>query len=191
MPFSKIPAFLQALRAADAGEATKLAFEFLILTAARTSEVLGARWDEIDREGKTWTIPAIRIKAGRKHRVPLSNRCLELIKRAEAVSDGGPFVSPGRSQKAAISNMAFLMLLRRMKRTDITAHGFRSSFRDWAEEKTNTPRSVVEAALAHLVKDKTEAAYFRFDLFDRRGKLMDSWTKFTTAIPSKVVPMRA
>ena len=191
LPYSEVPAFLQILRAADASDATKLAFEFLILTAARTSEVLGARWDEIDRESKTWTIPAVRIKAGREQRVPLSSRCVECLTLAEAIADGGPFVFPGRSPKAPLSNMAFLMLLRRIKRTDITAHGFRSSFRDWAAEKTNTPRTVVEAALAHVVKDKTEAAYFRSDLFELRRKLMDNWTKFATASPAKVVPMRA
>lgn len=191
LPYADVPAFIELVRTAEAGEATKLAFEFLILTAARTSEVLGARWEEIDREAKTWTIPGVRIKAGREHRVPLSPRSLEILKKAEALADGGPFIFPGRSPKAPLSNMAFLMLLRRMNRTDITAHGFRSSFRDWAAEKTNTPRTVVEAALAHVVKDKTEAAYFRSDLFELRRKLMDNWTRCATARPTKVVPMRA
>jgi integrase len=189
LPYAEVPAFIETIRKADTSEAIKLAFEFLILTAARTSEVLGARWDEIDLESKTWTIPGVRIKAGREHRVPLSARCLEILKRAEALADGGPFVFPGRSPKATLSNMAFLMLLRRMERTDITAHGFRSSFRDWAAEKATAPRTVVEAALAHVVKDKTEAAYFRSDLFELRRKLMDNWTKFVTSSPAKILTM--
>ena len=98
---------------------------------------------------------------------------------------------PGRSPKSSLSNMAFLMFLRRIQRTDITAHGFRSSFRDWTAERTNTPRSVVEAALAHVVKDKTEAAYFRSDLFDLRRKLMESWSKFSTSKPADVVSIGA
>jgi integrase len=191
LAYAELPTFIQSLRTVDANESTKLAFEFLILTAARTSEVLGARWDEVDLESKVWTIPAIRIKAGREHRVPLSARSVELVKRAQAIADGGPFVFPGRSPKSPLSNMALLMFLRRTGRTDITAHGFRSSFRDWTAERTNTPRSVVEAALAHIVKDKTEAAYFRSDLFDLRRKLMDSWAKFATSRPAVVVSIRA
>jgi integrase len=190
LPYSDVPKFIESVRATDAGEVTKLAFEFLILTAARTSEGLGARWEEIDLKSRTWTIPGVRIKAGREHRVPLSRRCLEILNQADAVRDGGPYVFPGRSSKAPLSNMAFLMLLRRMERTDITAHGFRSSFRDWAAEKTNRPRAVVEAALAHVVKDKTESAYFRSDLFDLRRRLMDDWERFVMKLPAKVLPHR-
>jgi integrase len=179
LAYGQVPAFVHTLRDANAGESAKLALEFLILTAARTGEVIGARWDEIDRNGKSWTIPGVRIKAGRQHRVPLSTRCLELLDSAEQLADAGDFVFPGRSPKAPLSNMVFLMLLRRLKRTDITAHGFRSAFRDWAAERTNMPHAVCEAALAHVVKDKTEAAYFRSDLFDQR-MLMDSWTRFAT-----------
>jgi integrase len=191
LPYTQIPAFLKTLQETDAGESTKLAFEFLILTATRTSEVIGARWEEIDRDARTWTIPATRIKAGREHRVPLSSRCLELLDGAKTIADGGPFVFPGRSPKVPLSNMVFLMLLRRLKRDDITAHGFRSAIRDWAAERTNFPRSVCEAALAHVVKDKTEAAYFRSDLFEQRCQLMDLWAKFATMAPAKVLPMQA
>jgi integrase len=180
LPYADVPTFLLTLRDADAAEAVKLAFEFLILTATRTSEVLGARWEEIDRDAKVWTIPGERIKAGRVHRVPLSDRCLELLERAAKIADGGPFVFPGRSERKPLSNMVFLMLLRRLKRNDITAHGFRSAFRDWAAERTNVPRAVCEAALAHVVKDKSEAAYFRSDLFERRRELMDAWATFAT-----------
>jgi len=184
LPYSEVPAFVHALRAFNTSASIKLAFEFLILTAARTSEVLEARWEEVDREAKMWTIPANRIKAGREHRVPLSARCLEVIDAAKGLADGGPFVFPGRSPKAPLSNMAFLMLLRRMERTDITAHGFRSSFRDWAAETQRfTPRDVVESALAHVVKNKTEAAYFRSDLFELRRELMGAWEQFSTTEP--------
>jgi integrase len=131
------------------------------------------------------------MKAGREHRVPLPLRCVELLHATRRIADGGPFVFPGRSPKAPLSNMTFLMLLRRIGRTDITAPGFRSSFRDWAAERTNTPRAVVEAALAHVVKDKTEAAYLRSDLFELRRKLMDSWARFATSEPAKVMPIRA
>jgi integrase len=191
LPFADVPAFLQTIRAAETGESVKLAFEFLILTAARTGEVIGARWEELDLEAKTWIIPADRMKAGREHRVPLSARCLELLERAKQITDGGPFVFPGRSPEASLSNMVFLMLLRRLDSDDITPHGFRSAFRDWAAERTSFPRTVCEAALAHVVKDKTEAAYFRSALFERRRKLMDNWTKFATAKPADVVSIGA
>lgn len=191
LPYAQVPAFLESLRSTEAGEPTRLAFEFLILTATRTGEVVGARWDEIDVDAKTWTIPGARIKAGREHRIPLSPRCLELLERARAIADGGPFVFPGRSPKASMSNMVFLMLLRRMKRSGITAHGFRSAFRDWAAERTRFPRSVCEAALAHVVKDRTEAAYFRSDLFEQRRELMDTWAKFATSKPAAILAIRA
>ncbi len=191
LPYTEVPTFLTLLRSASAGEPTRLAFEFLILTAARTSEVIGARWDEIDLKTKTWTVPANRIKAGREHRVPLSGRCVELLEHAQAIADGGPFVFPGRFPKTPLSNTVFLMLLRRLDHVDTTGHGFRSAFRDWAAERTNFPRSVCEAALAHVVKDKTEAAYFRSDLFDLRRNLMDTWAHFATAALAKVLPLRA
>ena len=191
LPYAQVPAFVLTLRDVEANEFTKVAFEFLILTATRTSETLGARWNEIDREAETWTIPAARIKAGREHRIPLSKRCLELLERAEALADGSTYVFHGRSPNAPLSNMVFLMLLRRMKCEGITAHGFRSSFRDWAAEKTNVPRAAVEAALAHVVRDRTEAAYFRSDLFDLRRDLMDRWSAFATTATARVVAIRA
>lgn len=189
LPYSQVPEFVQIIRDSKTGEPAKLAFEFLILTAARTTEVTGAKWTEIDRESKTWTIPAERIKAGREHRVPLSERCLEILAAAEKLSDGCPYVFRGRTSKVPLSNMVFLMLLRRVERTNITTHGFRSTFRDWAAEKTSAPRAVCEAALAHVVGNKTEAAYFRSDLFEQRRKLMDSWAQFATKEPAKVLPL--
>jgi integrase len=191
LPYAQVPAFIQALRSSDASESVKLAFEFLILTAARTSEVIGARWEEIDKDAKTWTIPASRIKAGREHRVPLSDRCIELMEEAEKKRDAGAFVFVGKSPERSLSNMAFLMLLRRMGRDDITAHGFRSAFRDWAAERTNMPRAVCEAALAHVVKNKAEAAYFRSDLLEQRRSLMTTWSRFATTQLGNVVTIGA
>ena len=191
LPYQALPTFLHALRDADSGEVVKLALEFTILSASRTAETLNATWAEIDLEAKSWTIPGQRMKAGVEHRVPLSPRCIKILERAKALSDGGPYVFPGRSPKKPLSNMVFLMALRRMKRTDLTTHGFRSTFRDWAAERTNVPRAVCEAALAHTLRDKTEAAYNRTDLFDRRRDLMASWSKFATSKPADVVAIRA
>ena len=131
------------------------------------------------------------MKAGREHRIPLSPRCVEILERAKALSGEGLYVFPGRKDKRPLSNMAFLMTVRRMKRSGFTPHGFRSSFRNWAAERTNFPRAVCEAALAHTLPDKTEAAYNRTDLFDRRYDLMASWSKFSTSKPADVVVIRA
>jgi integrase len=164
------------------------ALEFTILTACRTSEVLGATWDEIDVERKFWTIPASRMKAAREHRVPLSPRCLEI---AEAMRKKGAdgFVFPGPKPKEPLSTMAMAMLLRRMK-AEITVHGFRSSFRDWASETTGFPHEVCEMALAHTIANKAEAAYRRGDLFEKRRKLMEAWMGYcATPKAAKVVQL--
>lgn len=179
LPYKVLPEFLIELKAGDAGIAVKLAFEFMILTAARTSEALLARWSEIDMKAKTWTIPADRMKAHREHRVPLAARSLAVLREAAQVREG-EFVFPGRTSKKPLSNTVFLMTLRRMNRGDLTGHGFRSSFRDWAAEATNFSREVCEAALAHTLKDKTEAAYNRTDLFEKRRALMEAWAVFAT-----------
>jgi integrase len=175
LPYTEVPAFIRTLRASDSNEPTKLAFEFLILTATRTNEVLQARWTEV-KDG-VWTIPAERMKARREHRVPLSPRCLAILRRAKQLSDGGEYVFCGRSEGKPLSNMALLMTLRRMKLA-VTVHGFRSAFRDWAAERTNIPREVCEMALAHTIKDKAEAAYRRGDLLDKRRELMTAWAEF-------------
>lgn len=180
LAFQEVPEFIQALRGAESGLVVRLAFELTVLCAARTSETLRATWGEVDLKSKTWTIPAARMKAGVDHRVPLSKRSVEILKQAKLISDGGPYVFPGRHEGKPLSNMVFLMTLRRMKRDNLTAHGFRSSFRDWAAERTNVPRAVCEAALAHTLRDKTEAAYNRTDLFARRRELMDLWSRFAT-----------
>jgi integrase len=191
LPYQQVPAFIQALRDAHAAESVRLAFELTILCATRTSETLWASWSEIDLEARTWTIPSTRMKAGIEHRVPLSARCVEILRRAQAMAGDSEFVFPGRSNKKPLSNMAFLMVLRRMKRDDLTAHGFRSSFRDWAAERTHFPRNVCEAALAHTLRDKTEAAYNRTDLFERRRDLMTAWSTFAVTQTAAVLPIRA
>lgn len=182
LPYTDVSTFIKALREIDAAEPVRLAFEYLILTATRTSEVLNATWQEIDFDQAMWTIPAVRMKAGREHRVPLPERCIEILRRVEALKTEGDYIFPGRSDTKPLSNMAFLMAIRRMK-LKITAHGFRSSFRDWASEQTNFPRDVCEMALAHTIKDKVEAAYRRGDLFEKRRELMRAWAHFASPVP--------
>ncbi len=154
----------------------KLAFEFLVLTATRSGEVRGALWTEIDRGEGAWIIPARRTKAAREHRVPLCRRALEILEEARALDHGSPLVFPGL-RRNPIATTALSELLRELKIAAVP-HGFRSSFRDWAAEDTDHPREVVEAALAHVVQNKVEAAYRRTDLFDRRRRLMDDWAAY-------------
>ena len=178
LPFADVPGFVTRLRKSEVGELTKLAFEFLILTAARTGEVIGARWHEIEEDREClWTIPVERMKAGRAHRVPLSERCLAIVRQAKALGGNSPFVFTGRSGVKPLSSMVFLMALRRMGLA-VTGHGFRSSFWDWASKATNFPREVCEMALAHTVEGKVEAAYHRGDLLQKRRELMQSWSVF-------------
>jgi integrase len=196
LPYAALPAFLMRLRGQDG--TTARALEFAILTAARTGEVIGTRWREIDLIGKVWTVPDERMKAGKEHRVPLSERALAILEAAHAASDAADreqqFVFAGGEPGRPLSNMAFLMLLRRMKRDDLTAHGFRSTFRDWSAERTNSPREVAELALAHTVGDKVEAAYRRGDMFERRRRLMQQWATFCTSpvdqAQNKIVSLR-
>ena len=180
LPYAEVGAFMRDLRERDAVAARAL--EFLILTVARTSETLEARWEEIDLADRVWTMPAERMKSGREHRVPLSDaaiRVLDLMKSGRQ-SD---YVFPGQKRGRPLSNMAMLILLRRMKRSDLTAHGFRSTFRDWCAERTNFPNEVAEMALAHAVGDKVEAAYRRGDLFNKRRALLDRWAEYCSASP--------
>ena len=172
LPFIEIASFRADLRAFD-GLAPR-ALEIIILTAARTSEALDARWTEFDLAQSLWVIPGERMKAGREHRVPLSARAVAILTELFTLRQN-EFVFPGFKPGRPLSNMALLMLLRRMNRPDITVHGFRSTFRDWAAETTNFPNHVVEAALAHTVADKVEGAYRRGELFGKRRKLMDAW----------------
>ena len=197
LPFDDMPDFLAALRGRD-GMAAR-ALEFAALTTARTGEVLGARWGEIDLMAKVWTVPAERMKAGREHRVPLSAAALDVLEKVRPLAlarDGKPDMSapvfPGPRRALPMSNMTMLMLLRRMGRGELTAHGFRSTFSDWAAERTAYPREVVEMALAHVIESKVEAAYRRGDLFEKRRRLMADWARFCAAPPAgDVVPLRA
>ena len=189
MPYSDISSFIHRIRNSSLGEPTRLAFEFLILTAARTNEVLRSQWNEIDLDRKVWTIPPSRMKAGREHRIPLTQRCVEILRRAKECAGDSKFVFPGRKSTEPMTNMVFLMTLRRMEEA-ITVHGFRSAFRDWAAERTNFSREVCEMALAHTIKDKAEAAYRRGDLFEKRRALMDAWCNFATKATAEIVPLR-
>ena len=186
LPWREIGGFMGQLRNRD-GMAS-LALQFAILTAARTGEVIGATWAEIDLSKAVWTIPAARMKAGREHRVPLSARAVEILRAAIPANQGDAapvaasgFVFPGGRATKGLSNMAMLALLRRMERPDVTAHGFRSALRDWCAETTAYPPELAEAALAHMTTDKTVAAYLRGDLFDKRRRLMDDWAVFCAA----------
>jgi integrase len=188
MPYAEVPTFVERLRSGGPDRLTALAFEFLILTATRTSEVLHARWPEVDLAKGVWTIPANRMKAHREHRVPLSAQAVDILTEARALGSSSPWLFPGRSLSKPLSNMTFLMALRRMGLT-ITAHGFRSAFRDWAAEQTNFPREVCEMALAHTIKDKAEAAYRRGDLFEKRRNLMETWAGYISLTSGKVIDM--
>jgi len=179
LPYAQLPAFISALRAEE-GVAAR-ALEFAILTAARTGEVIGARWNEINRDDRVWTVPSSRMKSCKEHRVPLGSRALAILGQMGLLIDQPPgtYVFPGGKRGRPLSNMAFLMLLKRMGRGDLTAHGFRSTFRDWAAERTNYPSEVAEMALAHTITSKVEQAYRRGDLFDRRRRMMADWGSFT------------
>lgn len=177
LPYPDVPAFVSQVRSVEAISA--LALEFLILTAARTGEVIGARWNEIDLENELWTVPAGRMKAGREHRAPLSARALEILQYVSPLkAEPDAFVFPGGKEGRGLSVMAMTMMLRRCGKGDYTVHGFRSAFRDWAGEETDTPREVAEAALAHVVGDATERAYRRGDALQKRRELMDAWDVF-------------
>jgi integrase len=189
LPYVQITEYLEELRQRE-GIAAR-ALEFAILTAARTGEVIGARWDEIDLAAKIWIIPETRMKAGREHRVPLSDAAMSVLKFMQSVRQN-EYVFPG-DRRASLSNMALLMMLRRKKCGDLTTHGFRSTFRTWAAERTAFAREVVEAALAHVVGNKVEAAYQRGDMFEKRRRLMDAWAEFCkkASATAKIVPMRS
>ncbi|MGA7453957.1 MAG: integrase arm-type DNA-binding domain-containing protein [Rhodoplanes sp.] len=188
LPYAELPAFMSELAALPGVVARAL--EFLILTAARTAEVTGARWDEIDIGKAVWAVPAERMKAGREHRVPLSARAVELLAALPREADW-VFPSPARAG-APISDSAMLRTLRRRLRSDIVPHGFRSTFSDWGTELTNFPHRMIEMALAHQVGNETERAYRRTDLFDKRRKLMEMWAGFAYSPPPAgvVVPLK-
>jgi integrase len=188
LPYAEIGAFMVELHG-HKGIAPR-ALEFCILTATRTAEIIAAEWPEIDLQAKTWTIPAGRMKAGREHRVPLSPAAIKALRAVEGHHK--KYVFPGHKRGTHLSAWGMLAVLRRMNRKDITVHGFRSTFRDWCSETTSYPEAVAEMALAHTLSDKTEAAYRRGDLFEKRRKLMNEWARYCEKVRTKagVTPIR-
>jgi len=181
LPYREIPDFMARLR--ERGGIAPRALEFVILTAARTGEVIGSAWPELDLEARLWTIPASRMKAGREHRTPLSEAAIAVLGQMDR----------DRDKVFPVSNMAMAMTLRRMGRGELTVHGFRSTFSDWCAEQTNSPSEVREMALAHTVGDKVEAAYRRGDLFEKRRQLAEAWARFCAEPRAQVtvVPLNA
>jgi integrase len=186
MPYEDVSGFMGELRQREAMAARAL--EFCILTAARSGEVLGLRWSEIDLDKALWTVPAERMKAGRVHRVPLCGRAVVILKLL-AETATGEFVFAGYKPGKPLSNMAMEMMLRRMKIDSATVHGFRSSFRDWAGNVSSFPREVVETALAHVIGDKAEQAYRRSDALEKRRRLMDAWESYCQPRPGNVIQL--
>lgn len=188
LPYPDIPQFMTGLRSRE--DVAARALEFTILTASRTSEAIGVRREEIDFPSRMWIVPARRMKGGREHRVPLSDRAFEIL---ETALTEGDYFFPGRKAGSALSNMALLMTLRRMGRDDLTTHGFRSTFRDWGAELTAYPTELLEMALAHAVSDKVEAAYRRGDMLEKRRRLMADWATYCASsgyAGENVVPLR-
>jgi len=180
LPYTEVGAAIRIVQSSEASLSTKLAMEFLILTATRSGETRGAQWHEFDMQKAEWIIPAERMKAKRPHRVPLSPRCIAILKQAETMRQGDDLVFPGTIKDRPLSDSTLSKLLKEL-RLDAVPHGLRSSFRDWAGEQTNFPREVCEFALAHVIKDKAEAAYARSDLFDKRRGLMEAWANYLSS----------
>jgi integrase len=188
MPYGDVPGLVGRLQSMTG--VTPRALEFAILTAARTGEVLGACHSEFDLANRLWTIPAARMKGGRQHIVPLSDRACEIV--TAMLCFGGEFVFPGRRLGKRLSDTMMVHCLQRTLQVSATVHGFRSAFRDWCGDETSFSRDVVEAALAHAVENKTEAAYRRTTALAKRRELMDAWATFcTTPRSAKILPLRA
>ena len=183
LPFEKVPAFMRELRESE--DLGRLALDFTILTAARTSETIRARWSDISMSKKLWIVPPDLIKGQKEHRVPLTAPVIAILKKLQKLKRDDGFVFPGQKKGKHLSNGAMLMQLERMNRGDITVHGFRSAFKDWALECTAFPPEVSEMALAHVVEDKVEAAYRRGDLLKKRRGLMEAWAKYCAKAPRK------
>lgn len=182
LPYDRVADAIKAVRSSDAGMTTKLAFEFLVLTVTRSGETREARWPEIDMKKGVWVVPANRMKAKKEHRVPLSARCLAILEAAKEYKQASSdLVFPGTKQDRPLSDMTLSKLVKELK-IDAVPHGFRSSFRDWAGETTAHPREVIEFALAHVIKDKAEAAYARSDLFEKRRLVMDEWAAYASGV---------
>ena len=185
LPYAEVSAAMAKVRHSEAGPTTRLAFEFLVLTAARSGEVRLAEWNEVDFEKATWTVPAERMKAKREHRVPLSVRALEVLNEAKDFADRSELIFPSPRGRP-LSDNTLSKLLRDLA-VEAVPHGFRSSFRDWAADCTDAPHAVMEAALAHVVKNKAEAAYARTDLFERRRALMGAWSAYLSEPSNGIV----
>jgi integrase len=186
LPYEEVAGCIKAVQASKAGAVTKLALEFLVLTATRSGEVRLAAWSEVDLGAAEWAIPGERMKMKRNHRVPLSARAVEVLRAAQALGDGSGLVFPGTRRGRPLSDMTLSKLVKELG-FDVDVHGFRTSFRTWAQEKTNFPREIAEAALAHAVGDAVEQAYARSDVFEKRRKMMEAWAGYLAAERGKVV----
>ena len=186
--YNDVTGFIETVSKSSAGLSTKLGLEFLILTATRSGEVRNARWDEIN--GSLWIIPAERMKAGVAHRIPLPSRCIEILAKAKTISQGSGFIFEGTKPNKPLSENTFNKLMKELG-LEVHAHGFRTSFRTWTQEKTNYPREIAEAALAHSLPDKAEAAYARSDLLEKRAEMMEAWAQFISTNTSDVINIRA
>ena len=193
LPYKEIHNFVESLRKQTG--VTPLALEYLILTAARTSEVTGAKWKEIDLQSKIWTVPASRMKAGREHRVPLCDRALAILTSIQSGRNSSEYVFPGWKYSTGLSNGAMLVLMEKLGYPSATPHGFRSCFRDWAAEEAHTfQNETVELALSHVIKNQAERAYRRGDQLERRRELMTAWQRFVESniskVESTIIPIR-
>ncbi|AYF02647.1 DUF4102 domain-containing protein [Paracoccus yeei] len=186
LPYAEVPGFLSALHQSQAGVSTRLCLEFLILTCARSLEARGARWDEIDLEQKAWNVPADRMKMKRPHRVPLSRRALAILGEAEGLKEESGFIFPGTKAGKMLSDMTLSKLVKELG-FPVDVHGFRTSFRTWAQERTSFPNDIAEHALAHIVGSNIERAYARSDLFEKRRQIMEAWAGHLSKIHAKVV----
>jgi integrase len=187
MHYDEVAGCLDVVKASGAHDLTKLALELVVLTACRSGEIRNAEWSEIDMEKAEWIIPARRMKAGNEHRVPLSPRAIEVLRAARALGNSADLVFPSPTTGRALSDMTLSKLVKELG-FDADVHGFRTSFKMWCQERTNTPREVSEAALAHTIQNKAEAAYARSDLFEKRQTLMANWSlHLTKSTPSKIV----
>ena len=186
--YNDVSDFIETVSKSSAGLSTKLGLEFLILTATRSGEVRNARWNEIN--GSLWIIPEGRMKAGIEHRVPLSNRCMEILEEAQNINQGSDYIFEGTKPDKPLSENTFNKLMKELG-LEVHAHGFRTSFRTWTQEKTHYPNEVAEAALAHSLKDRAEAAYARSDLLEKRAEMMEAWAQFISTNTSDVINIRA
>ena len=185
--YNDVANFIETVSKSSAGLSTKLGLEFLILTATRSGEVRNARWNEIN--GSLWIIPEGRMKAGIEHRVPLSNRCMEILEEAQNINQGSDYIFEGTKPDKPLSENTFNKLMKELG-LEVHAHGFRTSFRTWTQEKTHYPNEVAEAALAHCLKDSAEAAYARSDLLEKRAEMMEAWAQFISASNDNVISIR-